>query len=139
MSLVKAALEAVLSAIKTDADCAAILRQHVYDVPPPDNARGKADCWLWTGPIGLAPARDIGCGRPMRLRMRLYIGSTDFGRGEAWAAAEAVMAALDGASPLMAAPARWVLPLEILPAGDIVDVLQIRETFVDLAAVIDKT
>jgi hypothetical protein len=124
--------------LKADAGVAAFVGAKVYDVVPGDK-RGLPDDalapWVYIGPIS-APRFEDECFRAWAPRVRLYCASLAFDRGEAWAIAEAVDAALDQQVLTLAGGFTMASPLRAVESGDVIDPLSPRLVYCDFTCVI---
>lgn len=126
-----ALLDAVVVALTADAAVAALVGPRIFDQVP---TRTEAP-YIYAGQM--ASSFDGGeCARYWTVGLRLYVVSTDFGRLMAWAVLNAARAALDGADLVMPAPFILMEPPVIVRAGDIIDPITPRSTYLDLKTLI---
>lgn len=132
--------EAVVALLKADTDVAALVADRVFDEVPADRLPGTPP-YIEIGPINRT--RIEGCGKSWLIRMRLFATSTEFGRVEAWALADAMILALDDdperGVPDLPAPFAIADSLRVIQAGDVVDPLQIKSVFVDVQAIVSRS
>ncbi|TDX63999.1 uncharacterized protein DUF3168 [Methylosinus sp. sav-2] len=129
---------ALIEALKADSGVAAILGARLYDEVPRDsrgNASDVASPYAYLGPIA-ASRVESGCGAGWLLRLRLYVASTAFGRREAWQAMNAMVAAIEGETFALAAPAVQAQALYTLLGGDVVEPISPKLVYVDIAAIV---
>lgn len=130
---------ALVEALKADAAVAAVLGGRIYDEAPRDNRGDAADLiaspWAYVGPIA-ASRVESDCGAEWMLRVRLYAASTAFGRREVWRAMNAMVAAIEGETLTLAAPAVQTQQIWTMLGGDVVDPISPKLVYVDLAAIV---
>lgn len=134
----------IINLLAADAAITAIVGTNILDQVPADRLPASPP-YIEIGPINRT--RFEGCTAGWLIRIRLYATSTDFGRVQAWDLADAMALLLDDrdgeglpkAVPTLPAPYRILDSLRVVQAGDVVDPLQIKSVFVDVAAVVARS
>jgi hypothetical protein len=124
---------ALVDALKASPALTAVVGDRIYDVPPAK----PVTPYVFFGPAGITDARDIGCSDAWRFRIRIYVSTSDHGRLAAWDAAFAICLALHETLPPIAFPGfHMPMPVMVITGGDLIDPTKLKETFVDIDAVI---
>jgi len=127
-----ALVDALIVALKADADVAALVGARVFDdvplrSPPP---------YLYVGPVA-AVRLEGGCSNLIAVTVRIFAVSVDSGRAEAWAVLDAARAALNGqilTGPRFPSDLRMVEEVRVIRTGDILSPITPKAVFLDVTA-----
>lgn len=135
----KALMAAIRTLLVTDPDVAALIDERVYDEIPEDDRgeelAGVAYPYLYAGPVAWTDV-DMGAGRSLEIRARLFAVSADFDRDTVWAVADAVTRALHRAEPEISAPYALASHIRAVAGGDVLNPPSPKAAFVDVTATI---
>lgn len=132
-SMVEALQAAVIGVLLADAGVKALASDRSFDEAPSDKDKPNTP-FDYLGPINLRRPPELGtCSGPVRqATFRIFAVSTEFGRTEAWALIEAIIAALDNTELSLIAPYSTIGDVvKLIAAGDVVAPLSPKSTFAD--------
>ena len=132
-----AVIESILAAIRLDPACQQMLGARVHDAPPGDR---PITPYVYLGGLRMLPVTDMGdCADHFRFQLRLFCVADEFGRVQAWDAAWRVLKALRKTRPDIDPSFRHIADLQVAAAGDAIDPQRLKETYLDITAVIGVT
>ncbi len=136
-SAVGAFSDAIMARLAADTGIIALVGRQVFDQVPGKGGAlpGVSPPWIYLGPCGAARFEDSAY-RAWMLTLRIYCETIDFNRGPAWAIADAVDAALDGARPALSSPFGLQADLRMTNSGDIIDPDKPKSVFCDVTGIV---
>lgn len=130
---------AVIDFLKAAPAVKALVGVKVFDEVPRDARGDPQDAqapYIYLGPCGLRRMNRYEAAQDWTYALRLYCVSTSFNRDEAWAIAEAALAAFNPLATLPAtlAPQDWSMTENrVVTMGDVIAPTAPKEVFLDLA------